>query len=560
MFQGSAHVDTFVLDRLPPRSQWPEFGYELPDLRLPDRLNCAQWLLDDQVARGAGPRPCLIGEETSWSYAELQAAANRVAAVLRDDLGVVPGNRVLLLGPNTPMLVACWYAVMKAGGVAVTLVPHLKAREIAEVARHAAIEVALCDRRSAGELVAAGEWSELSRIAAWGAAAGDAADAGGGLIDLDGLMAERPDDFATVPTFADDPCLIAFTSGSTGRPKAAVHTHREVAAMCACFQGAALNPAAGDVFTGSAPIAFTFGLLALACYPIHCGGSVVLLEKGGPEPLLRAVERHAATFCFTVPTVYRTWLRDHEGDLARRLPALRVAVSSGELLPAATWLAFREATGISLVNVLGSTEMLHGFMSTGADPPRPGSVGKPVRGYRATILGADGTELKDGRTGLLAVKGPTGCRYLDDARQAEQVRDGWNLTGDLARRDADGYFWLEGRSDDVIVSAGYNISAMQVEETLLEHPQVRECAVVPRPDGLRGHVVKAYVVPGEGMPPGEEGARALQAFVTERIAGYKSPRVIEFLDRLPRTANGKIARQALRHRSAGHGQVRLFPD
>ncbi|WP_338486244.1 AMP-binding protein [Streptomyces sp. SCSIO 75703] len=534
MSEYSAHVDHFVQDHLPPREQWPELVYDLPDLRLPDRLNCAVELLDGWSAAGRGAAPCLITADTTWTFADLRERIDRIAHVLVEELGVRPGNRVMLLGYNSPMLLACWYAVVKAGAVAVTVVPSLRSRELAEVARRARVAFALCDHRLAGELRAAQRDSPLRTVLTWGGPLPQ---------NLDGRMRAHPAAFEAVETAADDPCLIAFTSGSTGVPKAAVHTHREVLAVCRCFSGAALHPTPRDIFIGSPPIAFTFGLLALACYPVYVGASVVLLERAGPEELVAAIERHGATMCFSVPTVYRTWLRS---GATERLSSLRVAISSAEPLPRATWLEFHQATGLELVNCLGSTEMLHAFMTTGTRAPRPGSVGRPVRGYRAVILGPDGQQLGDGEVGRLAVKGPSGCRYLDDPRQAEQVQGGWNLTGDLARRDPDGYYWVEGRRDDIIVSAGYNISAAEVEETLLEHPGVADCLVVPVPDAMRGQAAKAYVVPTPRVASNEDGARALQDFVRRRIAAYKCPREVEFIDALPRTATGKVARHRLK--------------
>lgn len=538
MSQLSAHVDTYVLDHLPPRAQWPEFRYDAPHLRFPDRLNFAECILDAQITTGHGNDRCLITPLAVWTYRDLYDRANQIAHVLVSDLGVVPGNRVLLVGQNSAMIVACWYAVLKVGAVAVTLVPSLRAAEITKMATKVKANVVLCDVAVRDQLDEAATLPTISALITWG-------DARPG--SLESYSSGKSVVFDNVSTSADDPCLIAFTSGSTGEPKAVVHTHREMAAVCATFRAGVFHAASDDIFVGSSPVAFTYGLLAIACFPLAVGASTVLLERRAPTELLDAIRSYAATVCFTVPTVYRTWLQSHEpAKLRMELSSLRCAYSSGEPLPRSSSLAFRDVTGLELINVLGSTEMLHAFMSTGPYPPRPGSVGKPVLGFQTCVLGPNQTPLKRGQTGRLAVKGPTGCRYLDDPRQIEQVVGGWTLTGDLAWFDDEGYCWLEGRADDIIISAGYNLSAFEVEEALLASPDVVECAIVPQPDPLRGFVLKAYVVLSPGLPRNDETLEGLQKFVTSRIAAYKCPRIIQFIDRLPRTATGKVARHLLR--------------
>ena len=553
MSAETAHVDTFVIDHLPPQEDWPEFVYDLPGLRFPERLNAASWLLDTQVSAGSN-RPCLVTDEFVWTYSQTSDWVNRLAHVLVDDLGVVPGNRVLLLGYNSPFLVAAWYAVIKAGGVAVAVLPSATENEIARVVAKARIGVALCDARLLAGLRPAREADGLNTVGVWAedtTGREPGREAGSDPVVLQVAARSKPTSFQAVATAADDPCLIAYTSGSTGAPKAVVHSHREVAAMCVCFESGALQPTAMDVFVGSAPLAFTFGLMSQACYPLHVGASVVLLEHAGSLDLVDGIERHRASMCFTVPTAYRTWLRSRREELSAQLSTLRVAVSSGESLSRETWLAFQEATGLALVNVLGSTEMLHAFLTTGTSPPRPGSLGRPIRGFQMTVLGDDDRELDDDTVGWLAVKGPSGCRYLDDPRQKLQVRRGWNLTGDLGRRDRDGYYWLVGRADGIIVSAGYNISPEEVEQTLLEHPEVRDCVVVDMPDDLRGSVVVAHVVLGDGLDATDDSARRLNKFVSARIARYKAPLVFEFVDHVPRTATGKVSRRASAHRAPG---------
>ncbi|HEX5725409.1 MAG TPA: benzoate-CoA ligase family protein [Longimicrobiaceae bacterium] len=534
----SAHRDTFARDHLPPRELWPELDFSgLPELAAyPPRLNCAAELLDAWVAAGHGERTALVFPGGRWSYRELLERAGRIAAVLRDDLGLVPGNRVLLRGPNNPMMAACWFAVLKAGGIVVATMPLLRARELAVIAEKARVRFALTDARLAGELEqAAAAAPVLERVARFNAEGPDS---------LEALMAGRPAEFENVDTAADDVALIAFTSGTTGQPKGTMHFHRDVLACCDTFSRHVLRPGADDLFCGSPPLAFTFGLGGLILFPFRVGASTLLLEQATPPQLLQGIQEFGATVCFTAPTAYRAMAgvaKDFD------LSSLRRCVSAGEALPAATFELWREATGIEIVDGIGATEMLHIFISASGDDIRPGSTGKAVPGYRATVLDDEGRPAAPGAVGRLAVKGPTGCRYLDDPeRQRGYVQDGWNLTGDAYRMDADGYFWYQARTDDMIISSGYNIAAPEVENVLLEHPAVLECAVVGAPDEERGQVVKAFVVLREGQAAGEALVKVLQEFVKSQIAPYKYPRRVEFVASLPRTQTGKLQRFRLR--------------
>jgi 2-aminobenzoate-CoA ligase len=525
----SAHVDTFCRDHLPPFDQWPELVFELPELHYPDRLNCASALLDDVIAEHGADRPCLHapGADT-WSYADLLAAANRVAHALVDDLGVVPGNRVLLRGPNNPWLTACWFGVLKAGAVAVTTMPLLRAGELATIHEIARLDLALVDAR----FVAGTEgFSELGvRVVTFG-----------GEADLDAFLADKPATHEDVATSSDDVALLAFTSGTTGRPKATMHFHRDVLAICDTFSRHVLRPSSDDVFTGTPPYAFTFGLGGVLLFPLHAGASTVLVEKATPVELAAIIDDFGVTTCFTAPTAYKAMLAS-----GAKLPSLRAAVSAGEHLPAAIWQAFLDATGVRIIDGIGATEMLHIFVAAAGDDIVPGSTGRAVPGFRATVLDANGDEAPAGEPGRLAVKGPTGCRYLDDPRQGEYVVGGWNITGDTFTRDEAGYFYYQARSDDMIISSGYNIAAPEVEEALLKHPEVAECAVIGVPDEARGSVVKAFVVLTDTSPGSPEKAHQLQDFAKAQIAPYKYPRVIEFLEVLPRTATGKLQRYRLR--------------
>ncbi|MBQ1090285.1 AMP-binding protein [Streptomyces sp. B93] len=521
----SAHVDTFARDHLPPPDQWPRLTFDLPELRYPERLNCAVELLDGPPSG----RPVFrTPTGPPWSYGDLRARVDRLAHVLTDGLGVVPGNRVLLRGPTTPWLAACWLAVLKAGAVAVTVLAQQRPGELRTMCEIARVGHALCDIRSVDDLAKA-EIPGL-RIVTYG---GDGPD------DLLGRPA--PDTpYPAVDTAADDVALIAFTSGTTGRPKGCLHFHRDVLAIADTFSRHVLRPSADDVFAGSPPLGFTFGLGGLVVFPMRAGASALLLEQAGPAQLLPAIAEHRVSVLFTAPTAYRAMLGDLDGH---DVTSLRRCVSAGENLPAATWHAWHERTGLRVINGIGATELLHIFVSAADEDIRPGTTGLPVPGWHARVQDADGEPVPDGEPGLLAVRGPVGCRYLADPRQREYVRDGWNLTGDTYVREPDGYFRYVARADDMIISAGYNIAGPEVEDALLRHPDVVEAAVVGRPDEARGTAVVAFVVVREGVP---RDGDALRAFVKSELAPYKCPREIVFLDALPRTATGKLQRFRLR--------------
>jgi len=532
----SAHRDTFARDNLPARGEWPEFVFGLPELSYPERLNCASELLDRWIAAGQGERPCLISPTQSWSYAQLAERVNRIANALTRDLGFVPGNRVLLRGPNSPMVVAAHFAVIKAGGVVVATMPLLRAKEIAYPLTKAKIELALCDHRLADEMEKArAQAPTLQRVVYWGSESADA---------LEALMAKPGyENFAACDTAAHDVCLIAFTSGTTGEPKGTMHFHRDMLATCDSYGRHVLRANGGDRFIGSPPLAFTFGLGGLVLFPMRVGAASILLEKTTPDDLLAAIEKYRATVCFTAPTAYRAML----AKLAQHdISSLRKCVSAGEALPKATFDAWLEATGIKILDGIGATEMLHIFIGSPETEIRAGATGKPVPGYEARVVDDSGNELPPGTIGRLAVRGPTGCRYLADKRQAQYVQNGWNLTGDTYVMDADGYFWYQARSDDMIVSAGYNIAGPEVEAALLEHPAVAECGVVGVPDEERGQVVKAYVVLRPGYAGDTVATKLLQDHVKATIAPYKYPRAVEYVSSLPRTQTGKLQRFELR--------------
>ena len=540
--QGHDRFDSFARDHLPPPASLPEFIFELPELQFPPRLNCAAELLDRQVERGFGERTCLIGNERRWTYAELLVMAGRIAHVLVAELGLIPGNRVLLRGANSPMLAACWFGVVKAGGIAVGSMPLLRARELRQIIDKAQISLALCDARLADELdPARHDFPTLKHVLHF-----NGGDSAGPASALEARAAAHPPEFTNADTAADDTCLIAFTSGTTGVPKGTMHFHRDVMAACACWPQHVLKPSADDVFIGSPPLAFTFGLGGLLLFPMAVGAAAVLIEKATPEALLPAIEKFGATVCVTAPTSYRAMAAQ---AAMHDLRSLRKCVSAGEALPAATRMLWKDTTGITLIDGIGSTEMLHIFISADEEHARPGATGVPVPGYRACVLGGDGQPLPPGQVGRLAVKGPTGCKYLADERQAAYVQNGWNVTGDAYLIDTDGQFVYQARTDDMIVSGGYNIAGPEVEGALLLHPAVAECGVIGQADEARGMVVKAVVVLKAGEVGDAGMVKALQDFVKQTIAPYKYPREIEFRDSLPRTETGKLQRFRLRQES-----------
>jgi 2-aminobenzoate-CoA ligase len=536
----SAHIDTFARDHLPAPEQLPEFLFNLPELHYPDRLNCATAFVDDWLAAGHGGRDCLVSPSGRLSYAALAVQVNRIANVLTRDLGVVPGNRVLLRGPNSPMMVAAYFAVIKAGAVVVATMPLLRAKELSFPITKAEIRLALCDARLADEMEKTRPLAPtLRRVVYWGGGAADG---------LETLMAKPGyEHFAACDTASDDVCLIAFTSGTTGVPKGTMHFHRDMLAICDTFGKYVLRASADDRFIGSPPIAFTFGLGGLVLFPLRVGAAAILLERATPDELLAAVGKFRASVCFTAPTAYRFML----GKVAEHdLSSLRKCVSAGETLPAATFEAWRAATGIRIIDGLGSTEMLHIFIGSPEAEMRAGATGRPVPGYEARVIDKAGQEVPPGTPGRLAVRGPTGCRYLGDKRQAEYVQHGWNVTGDTYIEDADGYFRYQARSDDMIISAGYNIAGPEVETVLLTHPAVAECGVIGQPDDERGQIVKAYVVLNRGFAADAGLTRTLQEFVKSTVAPYKYPRAIEYVTSLPRTDTGKLQRFELRRWAA----------
>lgn len=533
----STRKDTFCMDSMPPRESWPAvrcFG-DL-SLQYPEKLNAAAELLDKAVSSGNGEKPALWYSGGCWTYRQLLEQANRIAGFLVDDLEIVPGNRVLLRAPNCPMLFACWFAVLKAGAVVVCTNPLLRKRELIEIHEKAKINLALADAAVAVECEQAIQGTRIqSKILQFNSTDRDS---------LDRRIAAKSSEFQNFDTKADEVAIIAFTSGTTGNSKGTLHTHADLLAVCDTFSRHILKPQTGDIFIGSPSIAFTYGLGGLLLFPMRAGASVALPEKGTPAGLLEGIQKYRASVCFTSPTGYRAMLKlIQDFDVS----SLRKCVSAGEHLPAATFEAWRKGTGVKIIDGIGSTEMLHIFISTSEEAIRAGATGKVVPGYEARILDDQGSEALPNTLGRLAVRGPTGCRYLNSIEeQRKYVQGGWNVTGDLYRMDEDGYFWYESRSDDMIISSGYNVSAVEVENALLRHPKVAECAVVGTPDDERGQIVKAYVVLFAGAAGDALMGKELQDFVKAEIAPYKYPRAIEFVPSLPKNANGKLQRFRLR--------------
>ena len=550
----TAHRDTFAADHLPPRDQWPEFRFELPELRYPARLNCGQALVDAQVARGNGARRAVgamvDGKPVFATYDQLLAQANRIANVLVDELGLVPGNRVLLRAPNNPMMAACWLAVLKAGLIAVPTMPLLRAKELSQIIGKAHVATALCDAALADEITQCLDPSSehytsgLMRVVLFN---GPPSARTAHEPSLETLCAKQPASFANVDTSRDDVCLLAFTSGTTGEPKATMHFHRDVLAMCDTFCRHVLRPGPDDLFIGTPPLAFTFGLGGMLCFPLSVGAATFLVERATPEALLELIGRSGATIVFTAPTFYRHMaLLLQAGKHRDAVASLQKSVAAGEALPDATRQAWKNATGIEMIDGIGGTEVMHIYISAAGDDVRRGAIGKVVPGFDACIVDDAMQPLPPGQVGKLALKGPTGCRYLADPRQADYVKGGWNLPGDAFSMDADGYFFYQARTDDMIVSAGYNIAGPEVESALLAHDAVAECGVVGVPDEARGQLVKAFVVLKEGHAPSHALVVELQTFVKATVAPYKYPRQIQFVDVLPRTETGKLQRFRLR--------------
>ncbi|MGH6877098.1 MAG: AMP-binding protein [Rhizomicrobium sp.] len=534
----TAHLDRFVIDRLPLPELLPEFRFDRPEFQYPERLNAGVELIGRAITQGWGARTALEFPGGRWSYDELARASDRIAAVLAHDYALKPGARVLLRGVNGPMLCALWLAVLKAGAIVVVTMPLLRARELAFVIEKACIDLSLCEESLLDELTTAAARAG-GRVASYSR---DGCSTG---TEIERLMDRKPDRFDAIDTWSTDPALLAFTSGTTGEPKATVHFHRDVLAIADGFPRSILQTCADDLFLCSAPMAFTFGLGGHLVFPLRYGASSVLLPGCSPDELLDAMVEYRPSILMTAPTAYRAMT---ERAARRELSHVRHFVSAGEHLPVPTLDGWHAATGQGIVNGLGSTELLHIFLSSPLSEARPGATGKAIPGYVATVLDGDCKPVAPGEIGRLAVKGPTGCRYLDDPRQENYVRRGWNITGDACVRDEDGCFWFQSRTDDMIVSAGYNISGFEVEEALLRHPAIQECAVIGTADAARGQIVKAFVVLKPGRVRSPELALGIQNFVKGDIAPFKYPRAIEYLDALPRNPSGKVQRYVLRER------------
>ncbi len=536
----TGNTDTFAKDRLPPSALMPELRFDLPALRYPEMLNAVTYLLDRRVERGEGSRRCILAPGTTWSYADLQRSANQIAHVLTEQMHVEPGNRILLRAPNTPMLAACWFGVLKAGAIAVTTMPLYRAAELRFMLEKAQIKHVLCDIRLRDELAAA--CSAFGGVTTMLFGAGD--------CELETRMNEGDADFETVATAGEDIAIIAFTSGTTGEPKATMHYHRDLLAICDTYAAEVLRPRGDDLFCGSPPLAFTFGLGGLLLFPLYAGAATLLLEKAGPEDLLRAITEFGVTTVFTAPIAYRTMCTLLDPYDVR---SLRTCVSAGETLPKSVWESWHAATGLKILDGIGSTEMLHIFVGSPEGDVRAGSTGRAVPGYVAEVHDEDGRPVPSGTVGRLAIKGPTGCKYLQDERQALYVANGWNYPGDAYRMDDDGYCWYVARTDDMIVSAGYNISGPEVEQALIAHADVKEVAVVGKFDPEKQtNIVKAFVVLNDGCTPSEAKADELREFCKARIAPFKAPREIEFVAQLPRTETGKVQRYKLRQKASAH--------
>ncbi|MCW5653885.1 AMP-binding protein [Hydrogenophaga sp.] len=541
----SAQTDRFVHDRLPPPEQWPELRFDRPELQWPEQVNLVEALFDRAERAGHGARPFLRSEARTLSYVQAREEVNRIANALTDGMGLVPGNRVLLRGGNSVAMALAWLATVQAGLVAVATMPLLRARELGTIIAKARPSAALCDARLQDELRTALQADSDHASTPLLTFNGDATQAAPSLEALAARHGAAVQPGRTVcATAGTDIALLAFTSGTTGSPKAAVHTHRDVLAACETWPRHVLRAHPDDIVMGSPPLAFTFGLGGLLIFPMWAGASVYFPSIAyTPEAMVHLIARVGATICYTAPTFYRQMAAFAQQHGVGRL---RLSVSAGEGLPDATRQLWKQATGLEMLDGIGATEMFHIFISSPPDAVRRGAIGRVVPGYEARVVDDEGRTLPPGQVGRLAVKGPTGCRYLDDARQAQYVRDGWNYPGDAFSQDADGYFFYQARTDDMIITAGYNVAGPEVESALMQHPAVAECGVVGRPDEDRGQIVLAYVVLKAGQAADAAQVKALQEHVKQTLAPYKYPREVVFVPQLPRTETGKLQRFALR--------------
>lgn len=536
MLGPSGHRDTFTRDRLPPVDQQPVFQME--GFAYPDYINAAVELTDKMVERGFGDNIALIGNGRKRTYKELADWTNRIARTLQEDYGLEPGNRVLIRSANNPAMVACWLAATKAGAVVVNTMPMLRAVELGQIVDKAEIKLALCDLRLMEEMELCRERNDhLTKIISFDGTANFAGE-------LDQIALSKPVQFEAVKTGRDDVCLLGFTSGTTGQPKATMHFHRDLLIIADAYAKEVLNVQPSDVFVGSPPLAFTFGLGGLAIFPLRFGATATLLETAGPKQLIEIIETYKATISFTAPTAYRAMMAAMEEGAD--LSSLRIAVSAGETLPAPVFEQWKQKTGIPMLDGIGATEMLHIFISNHLEDAAPATTGRPIIGYSAKVVDGQMNEVPRGTVGKLAVRGPTGCRYMEDERQQTYVRDGWNLTGDAFYQDEKGYFHFAARTDDMILTSGYNVAGPEVEAALLSSPEVSECAVIGVVDEARGQIVEAHVVLVEDHPRDGDTVKRLQDYVKSTIAPYKYPRSLKLVESLPKTATGKIQRFRLK--------------
>lgn len=529
---NSAYNDTFANDNLPDKETWPDFifGHDVPEY--PKQINAATELLSGAINSGFGARKAIMMDDLVWSYNDLDKISNKIAAALKKDYKIIPGNRVLLRGNNTPMLAAIWYGILKAGGIAVTTMTMLRQKELDPIIDIAKINIIIIENNLSIDVMDTCK-GKVKHVLSFG---DDECDIEKAIMNKDG-------DFNAVKTAADDVAILAFTSGTTGVPKATMQFHRDILAMADSFAQHILKPHFTDIFCGSPPLAFTFGLGGLLVFPARFKASVVYFSGGGPDTILDVVEKYNVTTLFTAPTAYKV-MSDHlEG---RDISSLKKCISAGENLPLSVSDKFYDKTAIRLIDGIGATEMIHVFISASGDDIRPGSTGRAVPGYEADIWGDDNKPLPRGEAGRLVVRGPTGCRYLYGDRQNTYVKNGWNITGDIFKQDTQGYFWFVARGDDIIVTSGYNVGSPEVEQAVIAHAAVHECAVIGAPDPDRGTIIKAFIVLNENYKASDQLIKDIQTFVKNSIAPYKYPRAIEFIDQLPKSATGKLLRKDLK--------------